>query len=43
MYRTDIDVEKFSQDCNLYRGAGLTIKEIKDFEDAIKKEDHWGI
>ena len=38
MNRKDIDPKKYSRNCNLYRGGGLTAAEIKEYSDNIGKE-----
>ena len=38
MNRKDIDPKKYSRNCNLYRGGGLTAADIKEYSDNIGKE-----
>jgi hypothetical protein len=35
--RTDIDITKYNKNCDLYRGGGMTLAEIKDYKDNTGK------
>ena len=38
--RTDIDITRYNKNCNLYRGGGMSLPEIKDYQDNIRDPEN---